>query len=57
MQVYIIFGDVARSDGDNIIGIYASRSDAERAKELAEKFGAENLHIEEHEVQFLKKGV
>ncbi len=52
MEVYIVFGDVPRSDGDNIQGIFFTRSKAEEfVNELCEMNGEYNYyHIEEFEV-------
>lgn len=48
-DVYIIFGDTARSDGDNIHGVFASLESAEEELELLRKRRPwEDFHIEEH---------
>lgn len=53
MKIYIIFGDIPRSDGENIEGIYLSKENAETMKSLLEK-GLGNYidyHIECFEVE------
>ena len=51
-KVYIIFGDVPRSDGDNIEAVFNTRMGAEEHIEMLErKYGDyTDYHIEEFEV-------
>lgn len=55
MTVWIVFGDVARSDGDNIWGVYASRSLAKDRVGFLERynqgasFSMEPFEVEEEE--------
>ena len=46
MYIYIVFGDEARSDGENIKAIYR---DKRKAEEFVNKYGEEWWSIEEHE--------
>ena len=42
MKVYIVFGDVPRSDGDNIQGIFKTKQEAEEyMKKLEEMYSAQ----------------
>lgn len=48
-DVYIVFGESARSDGSNIYGVFKSQSSAEReVGYLKERRPFEEFHIEEH---------
>lgn len=50
-EVYILFGDVPRSDGNNIIGIYQDESTANHAKEFwDERLPDTELSIELHNI-------
>lgn len=48
-KVYIVFGDEARSDGDNILGIFNTRKSAENYINNFPVFRY-SISIEEHEV-------
>lgn len=48
-KIYIVFGDTARTDGDNIQGIFTNRMRAEEFVKQAEDWSVDNsFHIEEH---------
>lgn len=47
-DVYILFGDSARSDGSNIYGIFTTLEAAQNEKEYMEGIRPEEFHIEEH---------
>ena len=51
-EIYIIFGDTPRTDGDNIESIYFSKKKAvEKKKYLEEEWGQyTSFHIECHDV-------
>ena len=47
--IYIVFGDTARTDGDNIKGIFTNRMSAEAfVKEEEDWSGYNSCHIEKH---------
>jgi hypothetical protein len=50
MKVYIVFGDVPRSDGDNIQGIFTSKLKAEEYIDSIKNMYIGYLNIEEHDV-------
>ena len=48
-DVYIIFGDSARSDGSNIYGVFKNLQSAEEQKKHLEEWSPfEEFHIEVH---------
>ena len=53
MEVYIVFGDTPRSDGDNIQGIFFSRRKAEEYMNGLEEMdcSGNSYSIEEHDVE------
>ncbi len=51
MKVYIVFGDTPRSDGENIMGVYATRELAEaKVERLKESETEFNPTIDWYEV-------
>lgn len=50
MKVYIVFGDVPRSDGDNIQGIFKTKQEAEEYMKKLEEMYIGYLSIEEHTI-------
>lgn len=53
MEIYIVFGDRPRSDGDNIEGIFFTRKRAEEFVNVLDEMsdGYNSYTIEEHEVE------
>ena len=50
MQVYIVFGDTPRTDGENIKGIYTDHDAALSAMKKLEERNEDTIYsIEEHE--------
>ena len=46
-NIYIVFGDTPRSDGDNVQGIFLSKEKAEKYKSVLEDTSTDgNYHIE-----------
>ena len=52
MTVWIVFGDTERSDGDNIFGVYVSKSVALERVKLLERYNRDRSYtIEPFEVE------
>lgn len=52
MTVWIVFGDVRCSGGDNIFGVYTSKSNAQARVELLERYNRDTFYsIEPFEVE------
>ena len=46
-NIYIVFGDTPRSDGNNVQGIFLSKEKAEKYKSVLEDMSTDgNYHIE-----------
>ena len=46
-NIYIVFGDIPRSDGNNVQGIFLSKEKAEKYKSVLEDMSTDgNYHIE-----------
>ena len=52
MTVWIVFGDISRSDGENIEGVYASKHLAKERVKFLERYNRDTFYsIEPFEVE------